>query len=322
VRQNLRHLVDSPDRPAHIMVLAGDHLYRMDYRKMLARHLEAGADITVGTVPVDVHQASRYGVLRMDPGGRITRFVEKPATPEVLSGLESVPEDGAEPGAAPCYLGSMGIYVFRTRVLLQVLEDPANVDFGGDILPRSIDSRAVYGYRFDGYWEDIGTIRAFYEANLGLLEVVPRFNFYDETAPVYTFAHNLPDTKVNESYIRSSILAEGSIIDRSEIIRSIVGLRCIVASDTRVEASMLMGADYYESREQIEANLAQGIPPMGIGRGCRISGAIVDKNAHIGDRVVLANQAGVREADAEDYYIRDYLVIVPRSGVIRAGTVI
>ncbi|MEW6755148.1 MAG: sugar phosphate nucleotidyltransferase [Candidatus Latescibacterota bacterium] len=321
VRQNLRHLVDAPDRPAHILVLAGDHLYRMDYRQMLARHVETGADITVSTVRVAPHEAGRFGILRMDPGGRITRFVEKPSTPEALGGLESVLEN-ADGTTATGYLGSMGIYVFRTPVLLEVLEDPTNVDFRSDILPRSIDCRGVYGYSFDGYWEDIGTIRSFYEANLGLLDVVPRFNFYDESAPVYTFGHNLPDTKVNESYIRSSILAEGSIIDRSEIIRSIVGLRCVVGCDTRVESSMLMGADYYESHQQIQAHLAQGTPPMGIGRGCQIRGAIIDKNAHIGDGVILTNPAGIREADAEDYYIRDHLVIVPRGGVIRPGMVV
>ncbi|MEW6750041.1 MAG: sugar phosphate nucleotidyltransferase [Candidatus Latescibacterota bacterium] len=322
VRQNLRHLVDAPDRPAHLLILAGDHLYRMDYRQMLALHLESRADITVGTLCVDAQQTGRFGILRMDPGGRVTRFVEKPATPEALGGLESMLEgpDGEPP--APRYLASMGIYVFRTPVLQEVLEDPACVDFGADILPRSIDCRAVYGYRFHGYWEDIGTIRSFYEANLGLLDLVPRFNFYDESAPVYTYGYNLPDTKVNESYIRGSMLAEGSIIDRSEIIRSIVGLRCVVGADTRLDSSILMGADYYESQEQAQAHLEQGIPRMGIGRGCQIRGAIIDKNVHIGDGVVLVNQAGVREADAEGYYIRDYIVIIPRGAVIRSGTVI
>lgn len=323
VRQNLRHLIDAPGRPEHILILSGDHLYRMDYRKIIDFHRERDADITVGVIPVDRDQVSRFGILCANRDGRATRFVEKPQTEEDLAGLESdlrKPDDTA-PEARP-FLASMGIYVFKAEVLVDKVSNVANVDFGQHILPRSIRTDAVYGYLFDGYWEDIGTIRSFYEANLALLETVPRFNFYDETAPVYTYRYHLPNTKVNESYIRSSMLAEGSIIDRSEIARSIVGLRCVVGADARIEDSILMGADYYESAAQIEANRRRGIPPLGIGQRCHIRGAIIDRGAHIGDDVVLVNQAGVREADADSYYIRDYIIVVPRNGVVPGGTVV
>lgn len=318
VRQNLRHLIPDHDRPDHILVLAGDHLYRMDYRQMIAYHLEKKADITVGTVLVERSQASRFGILRTDPQGRIVHFVEKPQGEEELAGMEAV-----LPGAAEnLLLASMGIYIFRTEVLVEKVSDPLNVDFGQHILPGSIHTHAVYAYLHEGYWEDIGTIRSFYEANLSLLETLPRFNFYDESAPIYTYSYHLPDTKVNESYIRHSMLAEGSIIDRSEIIRSIVGLRCVVGAGTRLENSILMGADYYESAEQIARNREQGIPRMGIGQRCHLRGAIVDKNARVGDDVVLVNREGIREADGENYYIRDYIIVVPRNAVVYPGTVL
>jgi len=319
VRQNLPHLIDSPEHPEHVLILAGDHLYRMDYRPMIAAHVESGADITVGAIPVDRSQVHRFGILRADRDGRISHFVEKPKKEAELKGLEAdstelkeqIPEAGAKG-----FLASMGIYVFRTEVLVEKVSAAANVDFGEQIIPRSVGVDAVHAFLFDGYWEDIGTIRSFYEANLALLETVPRFNFYDESAPIYTYGHHLPDTKINESHIRSSMLAEGSIIDRSEIARSIIGLRCVVGADTRIEDSIVMGANYYESAEQIAANLRRGIPPMGIGRRCYIRGAIVDKGAHVGDDVVLVNRGGVREADGEGWYIRDEVVVVPRSGVV------
>jgi len=325
VRQNLPHLIPPHDRPDHILVLAGDHLYRMDYRQMIAAHLERKADITIGVIPVERQRASRFGILRADRDGRITRFVEKPQTEEELEELISdlsrlkdrIPNVETKP-----FLASMGIYIFRTEVLVEKVSDPANVDFGQDIIPQSFQPNAVYAYPFDGYWEDIGTIRSFYEANLALLDTVPQFDFYNEEAPVYTYRYHLPDTKVNESHIWRSMLAEGSIIDRSEIIRSIVGLRCVVGADTRIEDSVVMGANHYESAEQIARNFQQGIPRMGIGQRCHIRGAIIDKGGHVGDDVVLVNWDGIREADAENYYIRDAIIVVPRNAVVPSGTVV
>lgn len=325
VRQNLRHLVVTPHHPPKdMLILAGDHLYRMNYRDLLERHRETEADITVGVVPVSPHDAARFGILSADGEGRITDFVEKPKTPEEFAGFETTLPwwrgEGRLPGE--CLLGSMGIYVFRTEVLLEALEDPSNDDFGGDIIPHSIGGGKVYAYPFSGYWEDIGTIRSFYEANLGLLDTVPRFDFYNEAAPVYTFRYHLANAKVNESHIVQSMLAEGSIIDHSEVHRSIIGLRSIVREGTRIDASLIMGADYYESAEEIAANAEKGIPAMGIGRGCTIAGAIIDKDAYIGDGAVLVNIGQVEEADADNYFIRDRIIVVPKGAVLPPGTVI
>ncbi len=325
VRQNLRHIVESPDNPAHVLILAGDQLYRMDYRDLVARHCQRQADITVGVVSTTRDQTHRFGILCAQADGRVTRFVEKPADPSqvetLASDLSCLPAGGAPPGER-AFLASMGIYVFRTEVLVEALADASNIDFGEHILPRGIDRWRVFAYPFAGYWEDIGTIRTYYEANLALLETVPRFDFYDESAPIYTYAYHLPDTKVNESYIRHSMLAEGSIIDRSEIVRSIVGPRSRIGAGSRIEASIIMGADFYESAAQIEANRQRGRPPIGVGRDCRICGAIVDKGARLGDGVVLANREGIAEADGEDWYIRDRIIVVPRDAVLPSGTVV
>ena len=329
VRQNLSYLIQPKKEPAHVLILAGDHLYRMDYQKMIDYHLITGADITVGTIPVPRYQASRFGILKEESNGLISHFVEKPQTEAELIDLSigsqgdkrhacrTTPDVAAKP-----FLASMGIYVFKTAVLMEKLEDETNVDFGKDILPKSIDQNAVYAYPFDGYWEDIGTIKSFYEANLGLLGSRPQFNFYDESLPIYTYRYHLPSTKVNQSYIFDSLLAEGSIIDRSEIIRSIIGLRGIVCSDTQIESSIVMGASYYESAEQMAQNTQRGIPPIGIGSGCAIRNAIIDKNARIGDEVILVNKYGIEHADAENYSIRDSIIVIPKDAVVPSGTII
>lgn len=322
VRQTLSHIVTPRERPDHILVLSGDHLYRMDYRAMIQEHLAHGADITVSVTPVSRSEAPRFGILKVDGDGRLTRFIEKPQSDAQLAGLEvELPAPG---GGAPrrAFLGSMGIYLFRTDVLAAGLQDTSNVDFGRDIFPGSIGASSVYAHVFDGYWADIGTIRSFFDANLSLLDRVPRFDFYNEEAPVYTTRYHLPNTKINGSRIRESMLAEGSIIDESSISRSIVGLRCFVRQDTVIESALLMGADYYESAEQIAANLQRGIPPMGVGRRCTLVNAIVDKNAHIGDDVQLTNRQGLAEADGDGWYIREGVIVVPKDGVIPSGTVI
>ena len=325
VRQTLTHLVDSRYRPEHILILSGDHLYRMDYRRMIRAHIATEADVTVSTIPVPREEASRFGILKLGTCGRITHFVEKPesgeAVADLATDLSSVPGESAD-ASTSALLGSMGIYIFKTEVLIDKLKDPANVDFGGDLIPGCIHSDKVYGHVFHGYWADIGTVRSFYEANMGLLDRVPRFDFYNEAAPVYTFRHHLPSAKINESQVRESMLAEGSIVDRSSITRSIIGLRCFVREDAQVNASLLMGSDYYESAAQIKRNADRGIPHMGIGRRCSIANTIVDKNARIGDDVVLENREGVEKADEPHCYIRDHIVIVPKDAVVPSGTVV
>ena len=325
VRQNLPYMVGSGNEPELVLILAGDHLYRMDYRQMIEYHLQNKADITVGVIPVYREQAGDLGILKAESDGRITHFVEKPQTDAELAELSiDATTWGARISdiAEKPFLASMGIYVFNKKTLVEKLEDSSNVDFGKHILPKGIRQGAIYGYPFDGYWEDIGSIKSFYQANLGLLDTLPAFNFYDESTPVYTYRYHLPSTKVNQSSIYACMLAEGSIIDRSELIRSIIGLRGVVRAGTKIESSIIMGIDHYENPEQAAQNAQQGIPPVGIGSGCFIQNAIIDKNARIGDEVVIVNKDNVEHADAENHSIREHIVVVPKDAVIPSGTVI
>ena len=325
VKHNQPYILNPRFPDEYVLILAGDHLYRMDYRKMLAVHTESNADITVSVIPVKKEVTSGLGILQADAKGRITDFIEKPQTEEELQQLRVEPDVFTSRGIESHgreYIASMGIYIFNRNVLQDVLQDESNVDFGRDIIPKSIKTRTVSAYFFDGYWEDIGTIRSFYSANIALTNVSPEFNFYDEQAPIYTNRRHLPSTKVNSSSIRSSILAEGSIIDDSELDRTIVGIRSIISSGSRIYQSVLMGADFYESDTLQAENRQSGIPNIGIGEKCLIQNAIIDKNARIGDNAVIANTKNLDNHDSDNYYIRDGIVIVPKDATIPPDTVI
>ena len=325
IKHNQPYILNPRFSDDYVLILAGDHLYRMDYRKMLKVHTESNAAITVAVIPVKKENTAGLGILQADTNGRIVDFVEKPQTEEELRRLRVQPEVFTSRGIKTHgreYIASMGIYIFNRAVLQKVLQDDSNVDFGRDIIPQSIQTLPVSAYFFDGYWEDIGTIRSFYSANIALTDTAPAFNFYDEQAPVYTNRRHLPSTKVNSSSVRSSILAEGSIIDDSEIDRTIVGIRSIICNRSRIYQSVLMGADYYESDEIRMENTQAGIPNIGIGQNCLIQNAIIDKNARIGDNSVLVNRDGVDNLDGEDYYIRDGIVIVPKDATIPPETVV
>ncbi len=325
IKHNQPYILNPRFADEHVLILAGDHLYRMDYRKMLTVHNETDADITVSVIPVNKEVTSGLGILQADTSGRITDFVEKPQTDEELLKLRVEPDVFTSRGIEPKgreYIASMGIYIFNRNVLQEVLQDDSNVDFGKDIIPKSIKTRTVSAYFFDGYWEDIGTIRSFYSANIALTDVSPEFNFYDEQAPIYTNRRHLPSTKVNSSSIRSSILAEGSIIDDSELDRTIVGIRSIISNGSRIYQSVLMGADFYESDALRSENEQAGIPNVGIGEKCLIQNAIIDKNARIGDNAVIANTKNLDNYDSDNYYIRDGIVIVPKDATIPPDTVI
>ncbi|MDE0427682.1 MAG: glucose-1-phosphate adenylyltransferase [Candidatus Poribacteria bacterium] len=325
VKHNQPYILNPRFKDEHVLILAGDHLYRMDYRKMLAVHTESKADITVSVIPVKKEDTSGLGILQADRTGRIVNFVEKPQTEGELLPLRVEPEVFTSRGIQAEdreYIASMGIYIFNHEVLHEFLKDDSNVDFGQDIIPKSIKTHQVSAYFFDGYWEDIGTIRSFYHANIALTDTSPAFNFYDEQGPIYTNRRHLPSTKVNSSSVRSSILAEGSIIDDSELDRTIVGIRSIISSGSRVYQSVLMGADYYESNASQQENTQAGIPHIGIGQNCLIQNAIIDKNARIGDNSVLVNRDGLDNYDAGNYYIRDGIVIVPKDATIPPETIV
>jgi glucose-1-phosphate adenylyltransferase len=297
----------------YVLILAGDHLYSMDYSDMAAFHWDHNADVTVAVQPVPREDASRFGLLRVDEDGNITKFAEKPKDPEVLASLVSR-DDPEKP-----YLGSMGIYLFRTDVLVDILRKempPERMDdFGGDIIPYLIEHGArVCGYSYEGYWRDIGTIRSFYETNLELTEAKPGFDFYNPEQPVFTHARFLPGTRLSGSKLERVLLAEGCVIKEASIEHSVIGLRSIIGPGTTIKDTVLMGADWY-------GTLKNGVP-IGIGSNCSIEGAIIDKNACLGDNVVIKPFPEDKSVDHALYMVRDGIVVIPKNTVIPSGTVI
>ena len=307
VRQNLLHI----DSYGHklVLILSGDQLYRMNYHTILEQHVASGAEVTVATTPVGADLAGGFGIMEVGADGRITRFVEKPTDPAVQATLRGYPDQ---------LPASMGIYVFNRETLDDALAG-SEVDFGKHVIPRLIETRRVYAFRHEGYWEDIGTIRAFFEANLDLCEPVPQFNFYDASAPIYTHARYLPATKIIKSHIERSILADGCIINDASIEHSVVGVRSRIQSGATIRHALIMGQDYYDSPDRVPV---PGAPTMGVGHGAWIEGTIVDKNARIGDNVRITPDGKPGFLDGASYFIRDGIVIIPKGGVIMSGTVI
>ncbi len=303
-------------RVKDLLILSGDHLYRMDYAEFVELHREKRADVTVAVQPVTCADAPRFGILKTDDEGRITSFHEKPRHDE-LDGLESIP-DSDKP-----YLASMGIYLFRTDMLRQVLEESDAEDFGKQVIPAAIESLRVYAFPFADYWEDIGTIRALYEANLALTLPDPPFNFYDPNNPIYSRPRFLPSSRADGCHLERTVLAEGCLIEQSDIRESVVGLRSVIGPDARVTRTVVMGADFYETPGRKAENRRRDRPDVGIGRGSIIEGAIIDKNARIGEGVTIRPHAlGEDMAKAENYIIQDGIVVVPKNAVIPDGTII
>lgn len=322
VRQIMIHIREL--NPSKVLILSGDHLYRMDYRKLIAGHDRSKADITVSVIPTDEQSASGLGLLKTDETGRIVEFREKPKGDDLIPMRVDTTRFGLsdEAAARRPYLASMGIYVFETEVLRGLLKDLDHVDFGHQVIPSAIGQFKVQGFLYDGYWEDIGTIKSFYQANLSLADVVPRFNFFDAEAPIYTHTRFLPGSKLANCVITNSIISDGCIINQSVIDHSVIGIRSRIESGTRVSDSLVMGADYYQTIEELEADLARGVPRIGIGAGTIIRRAIIDKNARIGGNVRILNESGTENGDGDNYSIRDGIVVVPKDAIIPEGTVI
>ncbi|MDQ3667027.1 MAG: glucose-1-phosphate adenylyltransferase [Acidobacteriota bacterium] len=325
VRQVLPHIRDWGIDT--LLILSGDHLYSMDYREFLARHFESDADVTVSVIPSDPISASEFGLLKTDQSGRIIEFKEKPKDRELDSMMVDTTTLGlsADEAIMRPFLASMGIYVFKYDRLEQLLaHDPTWVDFGRDVIPGAIKSGKVQAFVFNGYWGDIGTITAFYRANLDLTSKIPKFNLFDAQAPVYTRARYLPPSKIEQSEIHDSIMSEGCIIDGARITNSVVGLRSRISKSVHLDASFMMGADYYQTIEEMHDDLAAGLPRVGIGEDTIIKKAIIDKNARIGSNARLLNDEGIQNANGEggSFYIRDGIIIVPKNAVVKDGTVI
>jgi glucose-1-phosphate adenylyltransferase len=310
------------------LILSGDHLYRMDYRHFVERHRETRADITLSVVPVDESRASEFGLMKIDRSGRVQSFSEKPRG----DALKAMAVDTAvlglttdEAKRSP-YIASMGIYVFDKQVLLDLLKQtPERTDFGKEVIPAAAKDHRVYAYLFKDYWEDIGTIESFFEANLALTrQPLPPFSFYDEKAPIYTHSRYLPPTKLLDSHVVESMVGEGCILKECMVKRSVIGIRSRIEADCVIDNALLMGADYYESPAERLKNLASGKVPLGVGENTVIQRAIVDKNARIGRNVRIVNQDHVVEATREEmgFVIRSGIVVVIKNATIPDGTVI
>jgi glucose-1-phosphate adenylyltransferase len=318
VRQAARHFVRHD--ADYYLILAGDHLYRMDYLDMLDAHVDRRADITIGAQPVSIVDAPSMGVFRFDRTGQIVAFEEKP-TPERLARIErSIPAGSTFAATTPDapFMASMGIYVFSRDVLLEMLERDAATDFGREIIPSSLERYRVQAHIFRGYWADVGTVRAFYDANVTLASPGAPFKFYDPRRPIYTHPRFLPGARLSDCAVRDSIINEGCYIERAAIDRSIVGIRTTIQRGATIARSVLLGADFYEADD--DATARGDNPRLGIGRDVVLDGVIVDKNARIGDGAHLVNERGVDHADGDGYFIRDGIVVVPKDGAIPPGT--
>jgi glucose-1-phosphate adenylyltransferase len=314
VRQNLRYFLERPYD--YYLILSGDQLYRMDFREILHQHIRSGADVTLATKPVARHQVFEFGIMQSGVDRRITGFIEKPSDESGLQEMRMSRELLRAIGSnedEELFQASMGIYVFNRHVLIELLENEL-VDFGKHIIPASIKERQISAFIFKGYWEDIGTIRAFYEANLDLTNLVPEYSFFEPDSPIYTHPRFLPGSKINGATLRQAIISDGCIISDAHLERSVVGIRSVIQSGATIRNSIVMGADYFEL-DQTDSSQ----PPIGIGKNCVIDRAIIDKNARIGDGVVITPEGKSATLDADNYFIRDGIVVIPKNAVIQAG---
>src|SRR5881227_1052131 len=312
VRQNMRYFLERPFD--YYLILSGDQLYRMDFRTLLHQHIQTGADITLATKPIHRHQVAEFGIMQSGVDRRIARFVEKPKDDTILQELKMSRELLRAVGSKEdeeLFQASMGIYLFNRDVLVKCLDNDM-FDCGKDIIPHSIKDQQVNAFIFQGYWEDIGTVRAFYEANLDLTDLVPEYSFFDTEAPIYTHPRFLPGSKVNGAALRQAIISDGCIISDAHIERSVVGIRSIIQSGATIRNSIIMGADFFEQDRHRDHSL----PAIGIGRNCVIDRAIIDKNARIADGVVITPEGKAENFDGENYFIRDGIVVVTKNAII------
>jgi glucose-1-phosphate adenylyltransferase len=310
VRQSMRYIENK--QSDLVVILSGDQLYRMDLKKIILAHMESGADLTISTKPVPRQDAPLFGIMQVDKNLRITHFAEKPADTPELDALRMPLEE------KETYLASMGIYVFNTHVLKTLLDENDASDFGKHIIPNAIQNKKVYSYIFDDYWEDIGTIRSFWEANLALTDDLPDFSFYDMNAPIYTNMRYLPPSKINRCDLDHCLLSDGCIITARRIKRAVIGLRAVVGKGTEITNSIIMGSDFYKhGKVEHESGI-----PYGIGENCLIDNAIIDKNVRIGNNVVISPKNKPANETTSMYRICDGIIVIPKGTVIPSDTVL
>ena len=322
VRKNLGHFLNHDFD--YLLILSGDQLYRMDFRALITQHAESGAEITIATIPVSRHQAEQLGIMQIDADSRIVRFEEKPKDPAVQASLALDRKLYSQVGIQDDeehLLASMGIYLFNRDVILRLLDNQLT-DFGKHIIPASITAHRVNAYVFQGYWEDVGTIRSYFEANLDLVADLPRFNFFDMSAPIFTRPRFLPGSKINGAEINHAVISDGCIMNHCKVNHTIVGVRSLIHQGCEISRTIVLGCDYYESEHSIKQFEARGLPRIGIGANTHIENAIIDKNARIGSNCRISPAGKPDSVDHPLYYIRDGIVIIPKNGVIPHGTVI
>jgi glucose-1-phosphate adenylyltransferase len=320
VRKNFPHF--RTQNPSYYLILSGDQLYKMNLKDLLKKHRDSNAAITIACTTVSRENAGQLGILKADKNNVITEFLEKPGPGKDISSFRIPDELKADKGQGDGYLASMGIYVFSEKAMEDCLANEL-ADFGKEIIPSAISRLKVNAYVFNGYWEDIGTIKNFYEANLELTSLKPRFDIYDESRPIYTHMRNLPPSKMNFSNMNQSIAAEGCIITNASITNSIVGIRTIIETGASLNGVVCMGADFYETEERKQQNAESRVPNIGIGRGTLVKGAIIDKNARIGEncRVGVDNIAR-NDGVYDQYHIVDGIIVIPKNAVLYPGAVI
>ena len=322
VRQNFRY-IKQPDID-YVLILSGDQLYRMDFSQMIATHQKSGADVTISAVPVASSEARGLGIMRLDKTGRVMGFLEKPKTEEELADFRTDPAwldaQGIKSRGRDC-LASMGIYLFNRETLVNALEKTDYQDFGKEVFPASMRTRHVQVHLFDGYWEDIGTIKSFFHANLSLASAAPPFELAAEEAPIYSRARFLPPSRIEKATMVNSLIADGCEIKEGAVIEnSVIGLRCVIERDVEIRNSILMGHDFYQEPGEAASDASNGRPPLGVGAGTRIEGAIIDKNCRIGRNVRIANTSGVDSTDETEFgTIRDGIVCIPKGSTLSDG---
>lgn len=319
VRQSLHHMANH--EYDHVLILSGDQLYQMDYRKVLERHKENNSDITIATIPVDAEDATGFGIMKSNKEGLIDSFIEKPDLETLKDWKSAVPKRFKDKGKE--YLASMGIYIFNKETLKRLFEEnPDAIDFGKEIIPKALkEGLSVSSYEFDGYWTDIGTIKSFYDANLALVDTLPDFNLYDNDNFLYTRARLLPASKLMGTTLEHALMAEGCIIEASRIVWSVIGIRSRIGNGTTIENSIIMGNDYFQDRETIET-ASPDKPAFGIGKHCYISNCIIDKNACIGNDVRIVGGDHLEDGEHDLFYVQDGIVIIKKGQIIPDRTVI
>ncbi|TAG31718.1 MAG: glucose-1-phosphate adenylyltransferase [Verrucomicrobia bacterium] len=319
VRRNLQHFRNFPHE--FVLILSGDQLYRMDFRKIIEQHIATGADVSIAAIPFPVSKVEGLGLMRVGDDLEISQFVEKPKDPKVIDSLtisEKLEARLTNPSGEKHCLASMGIYVFNRKVLAEALDNDQK-DFGKEIIPGLLGKKKLFAHVFEGYWEDIGTVKAFFDANLALAQPLPPFNFFDQGAPIYTQDRYLPPSKINHCTVDYAVFGDGSIIEDSTITHCVLGIRSFVRQGTVLKDVVMMGADYYESEDQIQANAAKGVPNLGVGAGCVIEHAIIDKNARIGAGVKLSAIGKEDGNYPHGVVIRDGVLVVPKGMVVPDG---